>query len=282
MCLFIYLFLVYPYVHSPNLKKRREIMKSQYRMLFAFVILLLSVSLACYGGFAPTSTQAPATKPPTAPPVAASPEQPQNPSSTTATEAPVQSSGEQFFTEDFNGDISNWSQVIALNNTSGDKSQAKLSVDNGYLVFDLGKELIAYEFYKPFNYKNVRVDVSVDNRGTNVNDILLVCRASEEGLYLVNVANSGLFSFYAFDGTKKTYTRIADGGSNKIKSGKEVNQYSLVCNDKTLTLYINDSEVRSYTDNLFAFREGQVGVGVASEDQVPVKVEFDWVKISQP
>jgi hypothetical protein len=257
-------------------------MKPQFRLPFAFVILLLSVSLACRFGLAPATTQVPATKPSTVPPVAAPTEKPQNPSSTAATEAPAKSSGEQFFTEDFNGDLGNWSQVVALNNSSGDKSQAKISVDSGYLIFDLGKELIGYEFYKPYTYKNVRVDVSVDNRGTNVNDILLVCRASDEGLYLVNVANSGLFSFYAFDGTKKSYTRIADGGSNKIKSGKEVNKYSLVCNDKNLTLYINDFLVRTYTDNLFAFREGQIGVGVASEDQVPVKVEFDWVKISEP
>jgi hypothetical protein len=259
-------------------------MKSQYRMLFVFAILLLSVSLACYGGLSPAATQAPVTQPPIAPPVAASPEQPQNPSATDApTDAPVQSTGEQFFTEDFNSDISsNWTQEVDLNDTTGDKSQAKISVDNGYLAFNFGKWLIGYEFYNPYTYKNVRIDISVDNRGTNVNDILLVCRASEEGLYLVNVANSGLFSFYAFDGTKKVYTRIADGGSNKIKTGKEVNEYSLVCNDKNLTLYINGSQVRSYTDNNYAFREGQVGVGVASEDQVPVKVNFDWVKISEP
>jgi hypothetical protein len=56
----------------------------------------------------------------------------------------------------------------------------------------------------------------------------------------------------------------------------------LVCNDKTLTLYINGFETRSYTDNQFVFREGQIGVGVASENQTPVKVNFDWVKVSQP
>ena len=258
-------------------------MKSHYRLLFVFAILLLSVSLACRFGLPSTTT--PATKPPsTTEPVTASQatEAPAATDSPAATKAPAQSSGEQFFTEDFNGDLGNWSQVVSLNNSSGDKSQAKISVDSGYLVFDLGKELIGYEFYKPHTYKNVRVDVNVDNRGTNVNDILLVCRASDEGLYLVNVANSGLFSFYAFDGTKKSYTRIADGGSTKIKSGKAVNEYSLVCNDRNLTLYINGSQVRSYTDNLFVFREGQVGVGVASEDQIPVKVEFDWVKISEP
>jgi hypothetical protein len=279
MYLLICLFLVYPYVEYPYLIKGESIMKSQYRMLSAFVVLLLLVSLACNFGMSPASTQAPTVV--TQPPVAAPTEPPQA-ASPAATEAPTQSSAQEFFTEDFNGDISNWSQTIALNADSGDKTQAKITVDNGYLVFDLGKQLIGYEFYQPYTYQNVRVDARVENRGTNVNDILLVCRASTEGLYLVNVANSGLYAMYAFDGTKKTYARIADGGSNKIKSGKAVNDYSLVCNDNKLTLYINDSVVRSYTDNQYAFHEGQVGVGVASEDQVPVKVGFDWVKISQP
>jgi hypothetical protein len=56
----------------------------------------------------------------------------------------------------------------------------------------------------------------------------------------------------------------------------------LVCSDRTLTLYINGNEQRSYTDNQFVFRDGLIGVGVASEDVVPVKLDFDWVKISQP
>jgi hypothetical protein len=248
-------------------------------MLFAFVVLLIVASLACRFGGSQTPTQAPLIEPP----VVATSEQPQEPSSV-ATEPPVvQASGEEFFTEEFNGDLSsNWTQTVELNAQEGNTSQANIAVDNGYLIFDFGKWLIGYEFYQPFTYKNVRVDVRVDNRGTNVNDILLVCRKSDEGHYLVNIANSGLFGMYAFDGTKKTYTRIADGGSNKIKSGKEINDYALVCNDKTLTLYINGSEVRSYTDNQYVFREGQIGIGVASENQVPVKVEYDWVKVSLP
>jgi hypothetical protein len=252
-------------------------MRSQYRMLFAFVILLLLVSLACKFGSSPTSTPAPVTEPP----VTAPPEQTQEPAPV-ATEPPVQSSAEQFFTEEFDGNLDNWSQVVELNAKEGDTSQAKISVKDSHLVFDFGKWLIGYEFYKPYTYTDVRVDVSVENRGTNVNNILLICRASDEGHYLVNVANSGLFAIYAFDGAKKTYTRVADGGSNKIKAGKEINEYSLVCKERRLTLYINGSEVRSFTDNQFVFREGQIGVGVASEDQLPVKVEYDWVKISEP
>jgi hypothetical protein len=146
----------------------------------------------------------------------------------------------------------------------------------------MGKYLIGYVFYKPYIYKNVRLDVRVENRGTNENHIMLICRKSDEGHYLVDIANSGLYRMSAFDVPNDKYTKIADGGSTRIKVGKEINEYALVCRDRTLTLYINGFEIRSYTDNQYVFRDGLVGVGVASNDQLPVKVEFDWVKIGRP
>jgi hypothetical protein len=255
-------------------------MKNRISVLFAFMALLLVVSLACKvfsGTQSPPDIQASDQPQLTKPPV-----QPTEPP-VQPTEPPVQpSSAQEFFTEEFDGDVSNWTQTVELNRDTGNKSDANITVDNGYLVFDMGKWLIGYMFYQPYKYANVRLDIRVDNRGTNVNNILLVCRKSDEGHYLVNIANSGLFAIYAFDGAKNNYARMADGGSTKIKPGKEINEYALVCYDKTLTIYINGSEVRSYTDNQYVYRDGQVGVGVASEDQLPVKVEFDWVKISQP
>ncbi len=258
-------------------------MKSQYRTLSAFVALLLTVGLACNFLTGTNATEAPAVN--EEPPAATKPpEQPQAEEPLPApTEPPVQqSSAEQYFTEEFDGSLENWSQEIALNAKEGDTSQANITVEDGRVMFDFGKWLIGYIFYDPFEYEDVRVDVNVENRGTNVNNILLVCRASQEGHYLVNIANSGLFAMYAYNGEKGSYTRIADGGSTKIKAGKEVNEYTLVCKEKKLTLYINGNETRSYTDNQFVFRKGQIGVGVASEDQLPVKVEFEWVKISKP
>jgi len=252
-------------------------MKNRISVLFAFMALLLVVSLAC-SIFSGTQT-------PPEPQASQQPDQPQlTKPPVQPTEPPVQpSSAQEFFTEEFDGDVSNWSQTVELNGDTngGNMNDAKITVENGRLVFDMGKWLIGYMFYQPYEYTNVRLDIRVDNRGTNINNILLVCRKSDEGHYLVNIANSGLFAIYAFDGAKNNYARIADGGSNKIKPGKETNEYALVCYDRTLTIYINGSEVRTYTDNQYVFRDGLVGIGVASEKQLPVKVEFDWVKISQ-
>jgi hypothetical protein len=256
-------------------------MKNRISVLFAFMALLLVISLACsiFGGTqSPPDTQASDQPQLTKPPV-----QPTEPP-VQPTEPPVQpSSAQEFFTEEFDGDVGNWSQSVELNGATkgGNINDGEISVENGRLIFDMGKYLIGYVFYDPYKYANVRLDIRVDNRGTNKNNILLICRKSDEGHYLVNIANSGLFAIYAFDGAKDNYARMADGGSNKIKPGKEINEYALVCYERTLTVYINGSEVRSYTDNQYVYRDGLVGVGVASEDQLPVKVEFEWVKISE-
>lgn len=244
---------------------------------FLFLLIALAVvSLACsFGQGGGQPTEAP---PGPQPPVEQPPEQQAPPA---VTELPL-TALQDYFTEEFDGDTSHWQVSTELNGSDGDLSQADIYIEDGFLVFDLGKYLIGYVFYDAFYYTDVRIDVRVENRGTNKNNVLLVCRISDEGHYLVNIANSGLYAMYAFDGSKGSYTRIADGGSTKIRSGKETNEYSLVCYDRTLTLYINGNEQRKYTDNRFVFRDGLIGVGVASENVVPVTLEFDWVRISQP
>ena len=69
---------------------------------------------------------------------------------------------------------------------------------------------------------------------------------------------------------------------DNIKSGKEINDYALVCKGRDLIVYTNGTEVRKYTDNKYVLRKGQIAVGAASEDQVPVKLEFEYVKVSEP
>ncbi|MBN1304742.1 MAG: hypothetical protein JXA13_09935 [Anaerolineales bacterium] len=230
--------------------------------------VIAAVSLAC--GPSPTEPPPPATEAPTDPPATEPPTEPP---------APV---AQEYFTEEFEGDISSWSKVIALNASEGDEDEAYIEVEDGRVVFDLGKWLIGYVFYEAYEYEDVRIDVVVENRGQNINNVLLICRSSDEGHYLVNIANSGLYAMYAFNGDTDNYERIADGGSNKIKQGKEINEYTLICEERDLKLFINGNETRVYTDNKFIFRKGNIGIGVASEDQLPVKLEIDSVTISQP
>jgi hypothetical protein len=265
-------------------------MKSQYRMLFAFVVLLLIVSLACNFGASPTQLpvieEPPATDVPTDAAPTEPPQQTEEPA-VVATEPPVQSTdAQEFFTEEFDGGIDNWSLFKVLASKDTNEDGITVETNDGYLTFDIStKYLYAYLYYDAYEYDNVAVEARVENRGTNVNNISLICRHSDEGWYEFNVANSGLYDIL-YGSVKPDgdigYARLADGGSTKIKSGKDINTYKIICKDRRLTLYINGNETRTLEDNQYVLRNGKIAVSASSFDQLPVKVDYDWVTISEP
>ncbi len=243
--------------------------------VFLFVIVAL-VSLACGIDWGTSTTEPPVQQP----------QQPQQPSQPQATEEPVQPSAqaEQFFTEEFDQSVDNWSYFL----THGDENAMNLIVEGGYLTFDLPAEgLWVYTLYDPYTYEDVRIDVRAENRGDNKNNISLICRYDEkDGWYEFNIENTGLYNIlygkWNDDMRGASYAKIADGGSNAIRSGKDVNEYTAICKGRTLILYINGKQVRSVDDNQRVLRSGQIGIGVSSFDRFPVIVDYDWVKVSQP
>lgn len=215
---------------------------------------------------------------------------------TTAVQATATSS--EGFTEDFNGSLDNWSHFVAdasiqltspnspASLASSDPSGMSLSTSNGNLVFDIeSKGIWVYVTYNAQTFEDARVEVVADNRGVNSNSVSLICRYSDEGWYEFNVANSGLYNILYGQITqdqKFSYVKLADGGSNRIKQGKDVNTYTIICNKRALSLYINGFEVRRYDDNKYVLRDGKVGVGVSSFKDLPVKVEVQSITVSKP
>ena len=251
------------------------------------VLLIALVGLAC--SLTPaTSTQEPTSPPPvvqqsTQPPVATALEVP----TAEPTEAPIVAPTEAptevpaYFTEDFNGDIPNWSYFIM----HGDKKLMDLGTHNGSLVFNLtGEDLYTYLTYDPWSYDNVRIDASADNRGMNDNSVCLICRYSEEeGWYEFNIGNDGLWQVFVYDITTGThYQMLNSGGSTAINTGKAVNEYTAICDGTTLSLYINGVKATSFDEHTYALRKGLVGIGVSAYQVLPVIVEFDKVSISKP
>lgn len=249
---------------------------------FIFLIAIIAlVSLACLGSSeTPTST---------APPVTQAPQQPAQPEPTEPPPPDVQ----EFFTEEFDAGNDNWS-LFLVDGTKGvpvfsddDLGDSSLYAEDGRLIFDLvDKGQWVYAFYAPYEYKNVSLEIVAENRGVNKNNVSLVCRYTEdEGWYEFNIANNGLYNIYhaiVNPEGKVVYSRLADGGSNKVKQGKEINTYAITCEDRTLTMYINGIETRQLDENRFVLRDGQVGVSVSSFDALPVKVEIHSVEISEP
>lgn len=269
-------------------------MKTLRPLLFV-VSLVLIVGLACSFGAnpggnptappQPTAVQAePTTVPPT--------EVPPEPTDVPPTEAPPPTEAlpqaEQFFTEEFDNPLSSdWSIFTVTASDRADPDKVTVDSQGGKLVWNFDSEYVYYYlFYSAFDYEDVRVDVSADNRGRNNNNISLICRYDPDvGWYEFNIANNGLYDIYyaeiAANGNIG-YQRIANGGSNAIKQGKEVNEYGATCKGDELTLYINGDEVNSIIEKNYGLRSGQVGVSVSSFDVLPILIEMDWFKISEP
>ena len=263
------------------------------RPLFFFASLLLIAGLACsFGGGGQLPTQVPPTEQPVQldNPTAAPPqptEVPPTEEPAAATETPVPAA-QEFFTEEFDSPLSgDWSVFTITDPSVSDLEKVKVESDNGNLVWDVNSEYVYYYlFYNAFTYEDVKVEVRADNRGKNNNSVSLICRYDENiGWYEFNIANNGLYNILfaeVLDSGKIRWNRIANGGSNAINQGKDVNEYSATCQGDDLTLVINGDEAITIKDRKYALRDGQVGVSVSSFNVLPILIEMDWIKVSEP
>lgn len=258
-----------------------------FRQIFFFTSLLLVVGLACSltgSGSTPTQPEQPQqpVQQPTNPPAPVVTEAPptEAPVVVPPTEAPVVS---KFFTEEFDQDPgSDWAIDILGPGADAYKDTVKVDFNDGAMRVELPeKDLYYYYTYSGFSYDNVRIDLRADNRGVNSNNISLTCRVSDEGWYEWSVGSDGLWYLYAV--TDK-YNDIASGGTTFLKLGKEVNEFTMICNDKKISMFVNGQEIKQspVTDNKFVLREGSVGFNISSISKVPVIVEVQWFKISEP
>jgi hypothetical protein len=253
--------------------------------------LLLIVGLACsFGGGGDTPTQAP---PPEQPVQVDEPTTVPEPTEVPPTEAPLPTEpptpeAQPFFTEEFDTPLSSdWSSFTLYDDTESDLDKVAVEADNGKLVWDLDSKYVYYYlYYGAFEYEDVEVSVSADNRGKNNNSVSLICRYDPEvGWYEFNLANNGLYDILfaeILDSGKIEYNRIANGGSNEIKAGLGVNEYTAKCEGDELSLTINGAKVISIRDKQYGLRSGQVGVSVSSFGVLPILIEMDWFKVSEP
>lgn len=263
-------------------------MKSLRPLLF-FVAILMVVGMACSaltgGGETPSQpvvTEEPVQIEPTVsnPPTTAP--EPTDVPPTVAVE-PVNNSPEarDFFVEEFDSNYvpDNWQYFIV---GDGDDDNLVIEQRDDYLYFDLGaEELYVYYMYAPYIYDNVSLEMNALNQGRNNNNVSLVCRMNEEGTewYEFSVESGGVWYLWAFDGG---YNRIANGGTNDLRQGKEQNTYRMDCVDDEITLYINDKKLSTVRDSQYFFDEGFVGFNISSLNVLPITLEVNWFEIAQP
>jgi hypothetical protein len=265
-------------------------MKQNVLKPFLFVaVLVMLVSLACGIDF---GTKTPEPPQPVIQPTAQQSQlqlptqQPIQPPPQSTIPPPPPSS--PFYKEEFNTNVlGDWNNFVTLGDSKSDKNKAKVTIEDGKLVFTLGDTyLYSYLIYDKQTYDNVRVEVSAYNRGShNNNNISLICRYSDEGWYEFNIASNGMYNILAYDSkglVHKGYNTLYTSGSNAIRMGNATNVYVAVCSDRDLRLYINGEDSASFTDNKYGFTDGKVGISVSSFNVYPIIVEIDYFDIQLP
>jgi hypothetical protein len=77
------------------------------------------------------------------------------------------------------------------------------------------------------------------------------------------------------------YKMLASGGSKIINLQKAENKLSALCQGDQLSLFINDSQVGTISDEQF-IEWGEVGVSVSTFEIPGAGVEFYWFAASVP
>jgi len=275
-------------IYYANISKKESVMKN-FRPLFLFVAFVLVVGMACNaasgGGDAPSQPQQQQQQEPAQPPTAepAKPEptepKPTEPPAPEPTTPPVVVS--KYFKEEFDSSdaLANYESFTL---GSGSDSNLVIKQEDDHLLFDLGAEdLYVYYMYSMDEYDDVTVTLNAENRGRNNNNVSLVCRMNADGTqwYEFSVESGGLWYLYAVDGS---YNIIDNGGTNALKQGKEVNEYSLTCNGSELTLYVNGNKIKTVNDTKYGFKDGFVGFNISSLNVLPITVEVNWFEVSEP
>lgn len=263
-------------------------MKRHQPILFFLSILLLA-SMACTalsgGGDTPSAppvenTSAPVENQPVATNTVAAVLEPTNTPKPANTPVPA---AQEFFTEEFESDtfIDQW-YYFPFGPGSDNDQNLQIFQDGDGLTLDLGAlDFYLYYIYDPKTYGDVSLTMVAENQGRNNNNVSLVCRLDYDNArwYEFSVESGGLWYLYAYD---EGYNTMDSGGTNALKQGKAINEYSMTCEGNVITMYINGDELKSYTDRNFNLGDGQVGFNISSLNVLPITVNVKSFEIAQP
>lgn len=245
-------------------------------------LFLLTACLSPSGGQPETpeatfTAAATATRlPPTPVPVTATETLPPSPTSTLGPPP-------RYFTETFDSVPAYWTTLQA----SGDAGNIKTINQDGKLTFELYSSYAwLYAIYGAQEYATVHIETRIENSGSNTNYMGLICNYKEQdGWFEFNISSDGsynvLFGQWLGEGVA-TYLPVADGSSEYLNLGSTSNQMGLECLGGSLQLYINGKLFRNIDVSRFELTGGKVGLAVASFQEVPVILSFDWVQVSEP
>ena len=190
---------------------------------------------------------------------------------------------ERYFTEEINTALTYWSVLYA----SGDSNRVDILNNDSKLTFELYSPITwIYAIYGAYEYESVHIETHVESRGSSMNAMGLVCHYDEQdGWYEFNISNDGtynvLYGHWLAEGIAD-YVPILNDRSERIQTGNAVNEIGLDCYDNIIQFYINGKIIRKLDVAHIGLTSGKVGLSLASFEELPVILAFDWVKVSEP
>ena len=158
---------------------------------------------------------------------------------------------------------------------------------NGYMHVEVPDQyssvyLIYDELFFERNYADVYVEARFQNMGThNINNISVLCRASDQGWYEFSMLSGGLWYIWKYIASNDNYVLIKDGGIAGLDYDAP-HTIGAECLDNDLTFYFDGEPLRNGTIKDTQFLEGQTGLAVYADDWADVIVEFDYFGIAVP
>ena len=158
---------------------------------------------------------------------------------------------------------------------------------NGYMHVEVPDQyssvyLIYDELYFQRDLADVYVEASFINMGThNINNISVLCRASDQGWYEFSMLSGGLWYIWKYTASNDNYVLLKDGGIPDLDYNAP-HTIGAECLDNDLTFYFDGEALRNGTISDTQFREGQTGLSVYADDWANVVVEFDYFGIAVP
>jgi hypothetical protein len=188
----------------------------------------------------------------------------------------------RLFTDEFDATLAGWVILQA-----GNEAVPNVKTENGKLNLQMDSPYTwVYAVYGPQDYDNIRIDAQFTNQAGSPASIGLICRYSEtEGWFEYNVSTDGsynvLYGHWLANGITD-YRPIISSSSKNIQPSGAPQEIGLICSGTTLSLFINQTQLRSFDVTNYGLTQGKVGIAAASFENVPVVAAFDWVKVSEP
>jgi hypothetical protein len=188
----------------------------------------------------------------------------------------------RLFSNEFDSALAGWTIL-----QSGSETAPTIKTENSQLILQMDAPFVwGYAVYDSQVYDSVRVDARMANQAGSPASIGLICRYSEtDGWLEYNVSTDGtynvLYGQWLASGIAD-YLPVLSSSSKAIQPSGASQEIGLICSGTTLSLFIDQTLIRSVDVSRFELSGGKIGVTASSFENIPVIAAFDWVKVSEP